>query len=148
MDREEAGKVLAMGSGLCCFSYLGGRPPAEVREIMGGADALLNTSLSEGMPCAILEAMSEGMPVIASAVSGNTSLIRHGENGLLFTPGNVGELAGSVLRLAGDGALRARLGREGRSIAETGHSVERELDGYCSVYASLLENGGFRDRAV
>jgi len=137
MDPEETKKVLAMGSGLRCFSYLGARPPAEVREIMKGIDVLINTSRHEGMPSAIQEAMSEGTPVIASAVSGNTALVRHGENGLVFELGNVRELVSAVEWLANDGVLRERLGKEGKRIVETAHSLERELDGYCSVYDSI-----------
>jgi glycosyltransferase involved in cell wall biosynthesis len=139
MDKEEAEKVLAMGHALGSFSYLGARPPEETREIMGAADVLLNTSHHEGMPGAVLEAMAAGLPVIASAVPGNSALIRHGENGLLFTPGNSAELVAAVVRLAGESALRTRLGEAGRRIVETGYPVNGELDGYCSLYASLLK---------
>jgi glycosyltransferase involved in cell wall biosynthesis len=139
LDREEAEKVLSMGNALRSFSYLGARPPEEVREIMGAADVLLNTSHHEGMPGAVLEAMAAGLPVIASAVPGNSALIRHGENGLLFSPGNRVELVEAVVRMAGESALRARLGEAGRRIAEAGYPVDVELDCYCSLYASLLK---------
>lgn len=139
MDNEEAAKVLAMGNALSSFSYLGARPPEELREIMGAADVLLNTSHHEGMPGAILEAMSAGLPVIAAAVPGNAALIRHGENGLLFAPGKRVELVEAVVRLAGESGLRARLGEAGRRIAEKDYPVDGELDGYCSLYASLLK---------
>jgi len=43
------------------------------------------------------------------------------------------------VRLAGEGGLRARLGEAGRRIAEAGHPVDGERDGYCSLYASLLK---------
>jgi glycosyltransferase involved in cell wall biosynthesis len=139
LDKEEAEKILSMGNALRSFSFLGARPPEEVREIMGAADVLLNTSHHEGMPGAVLEAMAAGLPVIASAVPGNTSLIRHGENGLFFAPGNMVELVEAVVRLAGESALRTRLGEAGRRIAEAGYPVDGELDGYCSLYASLLK---------
>jgi glycosyltransferase involved in cell wall biosynthesis len=139
MDKEEAEKVLAMGNALRSFCYLGARSPEEVREIMGAADVLLNTSHHEGMPGAVLEAMAAGLPVIASAVPGNSALIRHGENGLLFAPGNKVELAEAIVLLAGERALRARLGEAGSRIAETCYPVAGELDKYCSLYASLLK---------
>ena len=91
------------------------------------------------MPGAVLEAMAAGLPVIASAVPGNCALIRHGENGLLFTPGNRVELVETIVRMAGESALRARLGEAGRGIAEADFPVDGELDGYCSLYASLLK---------
>jgi glycosyltransferase involved in cell wall biosynthesis len=139
MDKEEAEKVLSMGNALRSFTYLGARPPEEVREIMGAADVLLNTSHHEGMPGAVLEAMAAGLPLIASAVPGNCSLIRHGENGLLFAPGNGAELVEAVVRLARESGLRMRLGERGRRIAEEAYPVSGELDGYCSLYASLLK---------
>lgn len=139
IDSAEAAKVLDMGNVLGSFSYLGARSPKEVREIMGAADVLLNTSHHEGMPGAVLEAMAAGLPVIAAAVPGNSALVRHGENGLLFSPGNMRELAEALVQLAGDSNLKARLGEEGRRIAETGYAVEAEMDGYCSLYASLLK---------
>jgi L-malate glycosyltransferase len=139
LDKEEAEKVLSMGHALNSFSYLGAFPPEEVREIMGAADVLLNTSHHEGMPGAVLEAMAAGLPVIASAVPGNSALIRHGENGLLFSPGNRVELVEAVVRMAGESALRVRLGEAGRRIAEADYALDGELDGYCSLYASLLK---------
>jgi glycosyltransferase involved in cell wall biosynthesis len=139
LDKEEAKKVLGMGNALRSFYYLGARPPEEVREIMGAADVLLNTSHHEGMPGAVLEAMAAGLPVIASAVPGNSALIRHGESGFLFAPGNRVELVEAFVRLAGESALRTRFGEAGRRIAEADYPVDGELDCYCSLYASLLK---------
>jgi glycosyltransferase involved in cell wall biosynthesis len=139
LDKEEAEKVLGMGNALSSFYYLGARPPEEVREIMGAADVLLNTSQHEGMPGAVLEAMATGLPVIAAAVSGNSALIKHCENGLLFAPGNRVELVEAVVRLARESALRTRFGEAGRGIAEADYPVDGELDGYFSLYTSLLK---------
>jgi glycosyltransferase involved in cell wall biosynthesis len=138
LDKEEAGEVLSKGNALSSFSYLGACSPEEVRQIMGAADVLLNTSHHEGMPGAVLEAMASGLPVIAAAVPGNCALIRHGESGLLFEAGNRLQLVAAVVTLAEDSTLRKRLGEEGRRIAETDYPVERELDCYSSLYASLL----------
>jgi len=63
-----------------------------------------------------LEAMSAGLPVIAAAVPGNAALILHCESGLLVAPGNRVELVEAVVRLAGEGGLRARLGEAGRRV--------------------------------
>ncbi len=138
MDQREADRVLFMGKALRCFTYLGARPSEEVRIIMRAADVLLNTSLHEGMPGAILEAMAEGLPVVASAVPGNAALVRHEENGLLFDPGNSPGLVDAVIRLAAAAGLRKSLGSEGRNIARKRYSVTRELAGYSSLYTSLL----------
>jgi glycosyltransferase involved in cell wall biosynthesis len=138
MDRQEADRILAMARTLRSFSYLGDLSPQEVRQVMGAADVFLNTSINEGMSGAILEAMAEGLPVLASSVSGNAALIRNGENGLLFDPGNLGELIEAMKRLCKDNGLRRALGENGRRIAMERHSVEREMDLYSALYDSLL----------
>jgi glycosyltransferase involved in cell wall biosynthesis len=139
MDRQEADYILDRGSKLKSFRYLGERHPEEVRKIMGACDVLLNTSHHEGMPGAILEAMAEGLPILASAVPGNTALIQNGKNGLLFKPRDRGALIKAIIRLTGDSNLRKSLGHAGRGIAETRYSFTRELDTHYSLYTSLLQ---------
>jgi len=138
IDRSEAELVFKLGSTLRRFQYLGEMPPAMVRELMAASDVLLNTSLHEGMPGAVLEAMAAGLPVIASAVAGNRALVRDNENGLLFSRDDPGELINAVVRLSADSDLRARLGGEGRKIAAACYSVEQELEKYQRLYCSLL----------
>ncbi|XP_068215699.1 glycosyltransferase 1 domain-containing protein 1-like [Palaemon carinicauda] len=58
--------------------------PSDCQEIMRNATAVINTSLSEGMSAAILEAMALGTPVIARDIPGNSAIINHQVNGLLF----------------------------------------------------------------
>jgi glycosyltransferase involved in cell wall biosynthesis len=139
IDEEEADKIFNKGRKIKCFRYLGVRTPHEVRTLMGAGDVLLNTSLHEGMPGAVLEAMAEGVPILASAVPGNTVLVQDGVNGLLFNPEDRGELANAVMQLAGDSSLRKSLGQTGKNIAETNYSISRELNNYYSLYTSLLE---------
>ncbi|XP_066945801.1 glycosyltransferase 1 domain-containing protein 1-like [Macrobrachium rosenbergii] len=58
--------------------------PSDCQEIMRNATALINTSISEGMSAAILEAMALGTPVIARDIPGNAAIVNHQVNGLLF----------------------------------------------------------------
>jgi glycosyltransferase involved in cell wall biosynthesis len=84
---------------------------------MFDADVLLHPSRWEGMPNAILEAMALGIPVVASDVVGNRSLVRDGETGFL-----VGDDSGylpALRRLADEPPLRRRMGQAGRARAQT-----------------------------
>lgn len=72
------------------------------------------TSMSEGSPNAVLEAMAAGLPVVATAVGGVEELVVEGETGFIVAPGDVDALAAQLDRLATDPQLRARLGRTGR----------------------------------
>jgi glycosyltransferase involved in cell wall biosynthesis len=65
-----------------------------------------------------VEAMATGVPVCASRVGGLADIVRHGETGFLFTPGDAAELAEQLNTLLEDAALRYRLGEAGRRVAE------------------------------
>ena len=65
-------------------SYLGVIPPEAMAAAMGGADVIINNSLSEGLANSLLEAATLGIPILARNNPGNAALVRHGINGLLF----------------------------------------------------------------
>jgi glycosyltransferase involved in cell wall biosynthesis len=65
-----------------------------------------------------VEAMATGVPVCASRIGGLADIVRHGETGFLFTPGDAEELAAQLNTLLDDVALRYRLGQAGRRVAE------------------------------
>ena len=87
-------------------------------------DFLALTSRSETFPYALTDGARYSLPAVASAVGGVPSLVRHGETGLLFPAGDDGALAEGILRLAGDTALRLRLGEAARERAERLFSLE------------------------
>lgn len=88
-------------------------------------------SYHEGMPMALLEAMSWGVPVIATPVGGIPQIVTHEVNGLLVPPREVAALAAAIERLLQDPTLRVRLGKAARTTIEAGFSLEdamRKLD--------------------
>lgn len=87
-----------------------GRPEPYLRAF----DGYVLPSLWEGLPLAALEAMAAGLPVIASDSGGTREAVADGETGVLFPVGDAPALAAALRRLAGDAALRARLGVAGR----------------------------------
>jgi len=103
--------------------------------------ALPSTCRSEAFGLVLLEAMSRGLPCIATSVAGSGmgEVIRHGETGLLVRPESVGELSAALARLAADAGLRRRMGEAGRErILAAGYDMPSVARRIRSLYLSLL----------
>jgi glycosyltransferase involved in cell wall biosynthesis len=87
----------------------------DVRRLLGAADVLVLTSLWEGLPRVVLQAMAAAKPVVATRVDGTPEAVTDGENGFLLEPRDVDGFADRIGRLLGDPSLAERMGREGRS---------------------------------
>ncbi|MGH3371522.1 MAG: glycosyltransferase [Nocardioidaceae bacterium] len=94
------------------FQLLGGR--SDVLRVIAGFDLFALPSRSEGRPVAVMEALSLGVPVVASGVPGITDVVAHRRNGLLVTPGSADLLAEALARLVNDPAERARMSERAR----------------------------------
>jgi glycosyltransferase involved in cell wall biosynthesis len=93
----------------------GRQPEAAVLQAMAGADLFALSSLVEGLPVVLMEALALGLPVVAPSITGIPELIIDGETGLLFKAGDWVGLTDALVRLAGDALLRERLAAAGRS---------------------------------
>jgi glycosyltransferase involved in cell wall biosynthesis len=82
------------------------------------AIAVLPSTYGEGLPRALLEAASCGRPIVTTDTPGCREVVRHGENGLLVPPHDVGRLAEAIAALAADPARRQAMGRSGRVMVE------------------------------
>ncbi len=82
-------------------TWAGAQPHARVARYLAAADALVLPSLSEGEPNAVLEALSAGRPVVASAVGGVPGLVTEGLQGALAPPGDAPALAAALTRVLG-----------------------------------------------
>jgi glycosyltransferase involved in cell wall biosynthesis len=91
-------------------------------------------SYAEGMPMALLEAMSWGLPVIATPVGGIPQVVDHEVNGLLVGAGDTDGLAAQIERLLADPALRERLGASARARIETDFSLRDALERLTAIY--------------
>lgn len=106
----------------------GARTRREVARLVSRSDAAVLASAPtrsgkrEGIPVALMEAMSAGLPVVASRTGGIPELVNHEHNGFLVPPGDPAALADALERLAVDESLRERLGRAGRE------TILREFD--------------------
>jgi glycosyltransferase involved in cell wall biosynthesis len=101
-------------------------------------DVFAISSLREGLPNALLEAMALECPVVATRVGGIPRLVRNEENGLLVEARDADELAGAIGRLLGDAKLGARLARAGRRDVEREHSFDVRMKKLARVYDALV----------
>jgi glycosyltransferase involved in cell wall biosynthesis len=124
------------------FSFLGER--SDVSVLLPGLDLFVMSSRYEGLPCAIVEAMTAGLPVVATAVNAVPDVVVPGETGLLVPPGRpdlLGRAIGHLLEhpseavrlgAAGRAALGDRLTPRalGRVLDQTYRGVEEHVDGW------------------
>lgn len=96
-------------------------------ETAGGFDILVLPSLSEGLPSAVLEAMANSLPVVATNVGGLPELVEHGVTGLLVPPSDPPALARALERLAADPQERRAMGERGRDRVEERFTMERKI---------------------
>lgn len=113
---------------------------ADVRPFLARARVFALSSTREGSPNAVLEAMACGLPVAAPAVGGLAELVRHGESGLLTSPGNVRGLAEALGRLLDRPEEARALGLSGRNRVSQEHSLERLVRSTEAVLLDVLRH--------
>lgn len=102
--------------------------PAERRRLLEGADALVfPPRWNEGQPLVVLEGLSAGLPVVATASGGLAETVRDGVDAIIVPKHDPGAIAAAVTRLLKDPALRARMGTAGRERYEGEYTLDREL---------------------
>ncbi len=138
IEQDTADHILSRGKELKCFSYLGELSQDETRRLMYSSDIFLNTSISEGMSGAILEAMAESLPVIATRNSGNAALVNNNENGFLVGLNDPDDLIEKLMRLISDKELRDNMGATGKDLVKKYYTSELEIDRLLKVYEKIL----------
>ncbi|MFA6106324.1 MAG: glycosyltransferase [Patescibacteria group bacterium] len=111
---------------------------AELVKALQAADVFITASLSENQPVSVLEAMSCGLPVIASRAAGIPEIVKDGENGFLAAPGNTEEMAEKLIALLADPEIRKKFSQNSRSNA-LNFSREKIADELAGYYADLKE---------
>jgi glycosyltransferase involved in cell wall biosynthesis len=141
IERTEAARVEELLRDLPWAFYLGTVTHEEICAILPQVEVVVNSSLSEGgMSNAVLEAMSKGVPVVASDIDGNRSVILDGQDGFLF--GSEAEFVEKVGRLLEDVALRYALGRRAKQKIVAQFKLEGEVGGYLALYRFLVAGEG------
>ena len=118
--------------------FLGWQPRERLPERLHQANIFVYPSRHEGMPNALLEAMSAGLPAVATDIAGNEELITDGENGFLVEAENSAALRDALRTLLADQQLRERMGAAARQTAETSYTWEAVGRAYSDLLESIL----------
>lgn len=141
IEPEEATEVTGMLRGLPWATYVGVLDHAQACGSLSGVQVVINSSLSEGgMSNAVLEAMSKGVPVLASDIEGNRSVIVDGRDGFLFASAT--EFMAKAKRLLSEPALRAMMGDRARTKVARQFHPQGEIDNYLALYQDLAAGRG------
>jgi glycosyltransferase involved in cell wall biosynthesis len=138
-EGDEEPRLRALASELGCgerVRLLGFQ--ANVKELYQAFDVFVLSSLREGLPNVLLEAMALEVPVLATRIAGVPRLIDDESNGLLIQPGSVDELTRALERLLRDGELRRRLAHVGRETIAARHSFAARMHRIQVLYHELL----------
>lgn len=113
----------------------------DVPEQLAAMDIFALSSLWEGLPRVLPQAMASGLPVVATATDGSIEAVTDGENGFLVPPGQPAILAESLIRLLRDPALARQMGEAGRQrVAEFDvRTMVAQID---QLYQELLAQKG------
>jgi glycosyltransferase involved in cell wall biosynthesis len=109
-----------------------------LNEYLKAADFFFFPSRREGLPNALLEAASTGLPIVASRIGGNVDIIKNGYNGLLFESENVEELAKKIIYLLNNKKLQQKFAKNARKTVIENFSLDVICDKYIKLYHSLI----------
>lgn len=139
-DGPEEGRLRAVAADLGIDGevyFAGALDRTPLAERYRQADLFTLTPSDEAFGNVFAEALACGLPIVGSNIGGIPELVRHGENGLLVSPGDPGELAGAIRRLADNRMLRRAMGIRNRAKAEATLSWDYATDCYLELYHEL-----------
>jgi sugar transferase (PEP-CTERM/EpsH1 system associated) len=119
--------------------FLGHRE--DVATVLSGMNIFVLPSLSEGLSNTLLEAMSAGLPVIATDVGGNSEILTADVEGILIRSGDHLALTNALIRLISDPPLRLGFGQAGRERCQRQFGMQNMIDSYADLYSSTAVRG-------
>jgi glycosyltransferase involved in cell wall biosynthesis len=106
----------------------------DVPAVMAGLDAFALSSHFEGLPLVLTEAMSAGLPIVATSVGGVPDVVREGETGYLVPAGDCRAFTEALRRLRNDPMHASKMGERGHEIAQHSYSLDRMTEEYLAAY--------------
>lgn len=106
----------------------------DVPALLAANNVYVQASHQEGLPNAVLEAMANALPTIATRISGHEDVITDGETGMLVAPNDPGALAEAIVQLAGSQDTRQKMGEAARRFVEKAYSTTTVMDALLAIY--------------
>ena len=107
----------------------------DVPVLLRNLNLFVMPSVSEGLPLALLEAMSAALPIVATDVGGMPDALGSGAAGVVVPPGNPEALADAIMRLLNDPGEASRLGASAVARFRAGYTADAMASAYQSLYA-------------
>ncbi len=118
------------------FRLLGWRE--DVAKLLAASDAMLLTSIHEGLPRVALQAMAAGKPVVATAVNGTPEAVKNGITGFLTAPHEAKAMAASLLKILAHPALGRKMGLAGKRFLRGTFLMDKMLHEIEKLYGELV----------
>ena len=117
--------------------FHGNIPNHELPGVLCGHELFILPSFYEGLPKALLEAMSCGLPCIGTKVEGTREILLHKDNGYLCSP-DPESIRSAIIEVFEDSLLRKNLGLNARATIEANFSIERVVEKEAKIYRECL----------
>ena len=106
----------------------------DVSKELNESDIYIITSDYEGLPLSVLEAMSCGLPIVATKAGGVVDIVKDGENGILVEVGNVEELINAIMKIIQDKNLKLKMGIKSKELSKL-YDIKRCTTEYEHLYS-------------
>lgn len=115
-----------------------------IYDYIAHCNVLLMSSLHEGLPYTLLEAMALGIPIVATRVGGLAEVVQDENTGLLVPPQDTKAIVQAICRLHEEPTLRSQLGNHAQRLQQATYSVEAMTKRYLAIYRGLIEHSSSR----
>lgn len=123
------------------IEFVGFKNHTEIAEYFSFTDLYLTTARWEGLPFALVEAASIGLPIVASDVVGNNEVCLHNRNGLLYPIGDVTKAVEAILKIYDDRELLNQYSKGSLNVFKQYFTVEQMVKNHENLYNQMLLNG-------
>jgi glycosyltransferase EpsD len=140
-------KTLAKNLGVSDYiDFLGYR--SDIQEILPICDLAVASSLREGLPVNLMEAMACELPVIATRNRGHKELVQNNKTGWLIDKGDLKDAASKILCIADNSSIKLTFGKNGRQMVHNKYSINKILEQKVTIYTAYMEGVEKREWAV